>query len=1003
LSLCIADDLVVTELPEEDMERRSVRTAWIAALVASVPAIAFAQGTSGIAGVVKDATGAVIPGVTVEAASPSLIEKVRTVVTDGEGQYKIIDLVPGVYSVTFTLQGFSAVKREGIELTASFTATINGELHPGAVAETITVTGATPTVDLQNVVEERVLTRDVINAIPAGNKNVSSLAVLVPGVVTTSQDVGGTAYGSAAVAIHGGLTTEMQLLYDGMYFNNGAGTGGSYPSIALNDATIQEVSTETGGLSAESVTGAVRNNAIPKDGGNTFKGYFFGAFTDHSLQSSNLDGALRATGLQSVDTTSQVYDVDPAFGGPLVKDKLWFYGSERVWKTKYTIAGLFYNKSPVPWVYDPNLSQAAYEGDRDQNTSLRLTWQLSSRNKITIHPQYNQGTRDHFYSSSTARTNDPDAIVNYYVKPSGYGMMTWTSPVTSRLLLEAGTAFGSKDFQEHFQPNIGPLPYSYRDLGTGYTWGNVATANGNNASHNWIQKFTTSYVTGSNAAKFGFQLQHGRDWTTQENSGNDETLQLLNGVPRQVTVFDYSTPLVLTEVTRYNLGLWVQDQWTLRRLTVNVGERFDHLNAYVPPQYAGPGPQVPNRSLSFAEIDNVPNWKNFSPRLGVSYDVFGDGKTAVKATLSKYLANPYLTSYTRLANPNNALVTSATRTWTDLNGDFVPEANELGALSNSNFGNSTIATQYAPNVNTNRNGNWETSLAIQHELLPRVSVSAAYFRRSYSNITVTQNVAVGSADFSPYCVTAPVDPRLPGGGGNQICGFYDVNPDHFGKVQNVIQLAPQAQDVYDGVDITMSARLQGGVRIAGGVSDGRERYNSCYALNDLSLNFVGDPPLAGTVSGVTSPRTQAYCDVRPPFQPNVKFLAAVPLPWWGLQTSATIQSIPPPQITASETVTNAQIAPSLGRNLSAGAAGTVTLDLIPPGTMYGDRLNQTNLRVSKVFRLAQARNIEAMVDIYNMFNANPGLALNTTYGSAWLRPLQVLQARLLKFGVQMNF
>ncbi|HEY6506689.1 MAG TPA: carboxypeptidase-like regulatory domain-containing protein, partial [Vicinamibacterales bacterium] len=224
----------------------------------ALPAPAAGQSGSAIGGLVRDTSGAVMPGVTVEASSPALIEKVRTVVTDSAGRYLVVDLRPGAYAVTFTLPGFNTVKREGIELTSSFTATVNAEMRVGALEETITVTGETPTVDVQNVVQQRVLTRDVINAIPVGTRSVVALGVLIPGMVTNSQDVGGTQYGSAAMAIHGGRVFEQTLLHDGMQYNNGAGRGGSFGAITVNDATVQEVSLETGGFSAESELGGVR-------------------------------------------------------------------------------------------------------------------------------------------------------------------------------------------------------------------------------------------------------------------------------------------------------------------------------------------------------------------------------------------------------------------------------------------------------------------------------------------------------------------------------------------------------------------------------------------------------------------------------------------------------------------------------------------------------------------------------------------------------------------------
>ncbi len=981
------------------------RIAFIFVLFAlAVPRSVFAQANSAIAGVVKDSSGAVLPGVTVEASSPALIEKTRTAVTDGEGQYKIVNLRPGEYTVTFTLSGFSTVKREGLVLTASFTANVNAELRVGQLQETITVSGAAPTVDVQNVVQQRVMTREVVDAIPVGTKSVMAIGVLIPGVTTNSQDVGGTQYGSAALAIHGSALFEQQLLYDGVYYNNGQGRGGSFTAIAPNSATIQEISYETGALSAESEVAGLRSNIIPKDGGNKFTGFFFGAFTNHDLQSNNLAADLIAKGLTSVDRVDYIYDVDPAAGGPIVLDKLWFYTSYRQWKTNSYAAGLFYNMSPVPQSYVPDPSRPAFEGDRDKNASLRLTWQASAKNKINLQHQWADQLRDHFYSQSTTnRTQVPTATINYHGMPSYLSQATWNSPVTSKLLFEAGAAFANKDFQYFLQTDEGvtPATVAFSDLGTGYSWGSLGSPYGHNASHNFNAHITSSYVTGSHAAKIGLQFQHDWAWTTQTVTNNGVTYQLRNGVPTQVT--QYATPLSLYELTKANIGIFGQDQWTLKRLTLNLGLRFDYYNNYVPSETNGPGPLVPTRNVTFPEVDNVPNWKNGTPRLGGAFDLFGNGKTAVKASIGKYLEGPNLTSFTRLANPAANIALSATRSWTDSNRDFTPQCDftniaangECGRVSNVNFGNSIPTTVYDPDALTTRGYNWEMQAGVQHELRSQVSVSGTYVRRWFGNLRGTNNTAVTSANFSPYCVTAPVNPGLPGGGGYQQCGYYDVNPAQFGLVSNVIAVQPQIQQVFDGVDLTANARLPRGVTAQGGVSFGRTRTNNCDNVNDLSFAFAS----ATGSTAIVAPRTSSFCDVRPPFQPNVKVLLVYPLPWYGIQTAATIQSLPGPQIAATYSVTSALVAPSLGRNLSAGNA---TVDLIAPGTMYGERLNQVDFRVSKIFRFSNSWRIQGNVDLYNLFNADPVLALNNTYGAAWQRPLQILQGRLLKFSVQLD-
>ena len=244
-------------------------------------------------------------------------------------------------------------------------------------------------------------------------------------------------------------------------------------------------------------------------------------------------------------------------------------------------------------------------------------------------------------------------------------------------------------------------------------------------------------MTGSHAAKFGINFLHASSYSTTEVANNGLSYTLLNGLPRSVTLS--ATPTSRYDIGKANVGLYAQDQWTVHRLTLNAGLRFDYYNAYVPEQHLGPGPQVPTRNVDFAAVYNVPNWKNISPRLGVAYDLFGNGKTAVKASVGRYLQADNLTTITGRANPTAAIVTTATRTWTDGNGDFIPQESELGPLNQSTFGQSVITSRYDDEVLVNRGFNWETSASVQHQLAPRVSVTAGYFRRWYGNFIVTDN------------------------------------------------------------------------------------------------------------------------------------------------------------------------------------------------------------------------------------------------------------------------
>ncbi len=976
---------------------RTILTAIAAAVsvVLGVPA-ASAQSGSSIAGVVKDTTGAVLPGVTVEASSPALIEKARSVATDAAGQYKIVNLVPGVYAVTFTLAGFNTIRQENITVTAAFTATVNADMKVGALEETVTVSGTTPTVDVQNVTQQSVMTRDILNAIPAGMKSTGQIGVLIPGVTATSQDVGGTQFSAVGLAIHGSRLNEQAALYDGMNFNNGQGRGGQFVAITTNDATVQEMAIETAGLSAESEMSGVRINLVPRDGGNTFRGMFIGAYSDHNLQSDNLSDGLKARGLTSSTTVRRSYDVDPAVGGPIVRDRLWFWGSVRAQSAAQTLAGIFFNLTPTGHAYTPDTSRPAENSEQNQNESLRLTWQVTPKNKLNLQHQ-NAGQQRPFYGYSLGQlTNAPEAVWYSTSQPMYQSQATWNSPITSRILLEGGVLFNNKDFPTSPQPGNPLTQVAYVDSGTGYTWGNYPGVWGHNASHNFNWRFATSYVTGSHALKAGVTFMHLWAWTSQDVVNNGMTIGLLNGAPRQVTV--YATPLNFYELLDRNWGAFVQDQWTLKRTTINAGLRFDYLEDKVPAQTIGAGPQVPNRNLTFDEVDGVPRWKNVTPRLGVAYDLFGTGKTAVKFSIGKYLEAPNPPSFTRLANPAGALVQSATRTWSDSNGDFIPDPSELGAFNPTNFGSSVVSSRYSDAVLTSRGYNWELGAQVQHEIVPRISVNAGYFRRSYGDLRVTNNLSITPVDYSPYSVTAPVDPRLPGGGGYAVTGLYDQN--RLVSQNNLIDLASNygtATEVYNGLDFTVNARLPGGIVMSGGPSVGRTETNYCFVVN--SPQGSGLPPS----QGATSAAGLLYCDVKPPFQPNLKLLGVYPFPWGGVQLAATFQSLPGPQITAARTYTNAEIAPSLGRNLATGANGTASVQLIQPGTVYEERLYQLDFRASKVFPFGSSRRIQGNVDLYNATNSSSILSVNNTYGANWQRPTSILQGRLLKFSVQVDF
>jgi hypothetical protein len=423
----------------------------------------------------------------------------------------------------------------------------------------------------------------------------------------------------------------------------------------------------------------------------------------------------------------------------------------------------------------------------------------------------------------------------------------------------------------------------------------------------------------------------------------------------------------------------------------------------------GPSPYLQGGPLSFTAAE-VLNWKDLNPRMGLAYDLFGNAKTALKLSLSRYVVQQAL-ALTNSVNPVTLTASKETRTWKDANSDFIvqgdplnPAVNgELGPTNNVNFGLPVITTHLDPGFAKGfdvRPYDWELLAGVQHELLPRVSVSATYIRRWYGNFAVTNNTSFLPSDFSTFCVTAPADQRLPGGGGQPVCGLYDISPAKLGQVNNVItssnNFGSQIQR-WNGVDLTANGRLPQGGLVQGGVSIGKTLADNCAVVTNNPQ--VTDPNIISAAGLSTQ-----FCHQETPFQASVKLAGSYTLPW-DIVFATTFQSNPPPLIVASTVFTSAKILPSLGRNLAAGANATDTINVVQPGTLWGERLNQLDLRAGKTFRVGRSK-WEGFVDLYNALNGNAVLTLNTAYGTngaSWLVPLTILPARLLKFELRTSF
>jgi hypothetical protein len=1002
---------------------------------------AIAQQTSGIAGIVRDSSGGVMPGVSVEAASPALIEKVRSATTDGEGRYNIVDLQPGTYTVTFTLSGFGTFKREGIVLASGFTASIDAVMRVGALEESITVSGASPLVDTQNVRKQIVATHELLEALPTSSKHINTMVTLTPGY-TGVTDVGGQ-YAAEAGAFHGKRGTKVS--FNGMGVENSSGNS----SYQINAATVEEMVLQTSGVSAEVNADGPVMNVVPKQGGNTFQTILTGLFSNHSMESDNLSDEIRERGLTAANKRVKIFDEAASLGGPIQRDKLWFFGAFRTWGMAKQFANVYWNETQnqaltppgaimrvvryTPWVDRP-LDTYSSRWESYDSLSGRLTWQAAQKHKIDFFMDHQTGCN----CGSIGATNTVETYVgSYRFEPNRFIQVTYNSPITSRLLLEAGYGASISQWNQSWHPGVEPDIVSVTDAGLGIQYGSSATYRGRpNYTNRKTQRFSATYVTGSHTFKAGLQTE--QLFTDQFIFGNGNmSYTFLSGVPISIT--QRTTPYSEQDAGR-DLGLYAQDQWRVKQLTLTLGVRFDHYVGYVPAQsvpgatadkfedsYPGVlgAPTFANQWIGprqFNKVDDIPNWKDINPRLGASYDLFGNGRTALKMSVGRYVAKTNVDVPQQL-NPINTSVNSASRSWNDVNRNFVPDCNlgnfldngECGALNNQNFGKTNPnAIVWADAVRLGwgvRDYNWDFSGEIQHELPTGLSLSGGYyrntggyFRNTNSKNRVTDNILVTPADFDTFCITAPSDPRLPGGGGYPVCGLADIKPEKFGQVQQVIQPTSnfgKTATSNDFLSIGIDARMAGGIRLGGGFDTGRSVNDSCFVVDTPGLN--------GFTVGTYGPQTQTtidgqqVCRVVTPFgaQTQVKLNGSLPLKA-GFVVSGVYQDMSGPAIEAVYAAPTALVAPSLGRNL-AGGARTINVPLVAPQTLFEGRIRRLDLRLTKIFRVTNRMRLQANLDAYNALNSSAIQSVQTSFGPNWLSPTTILDARILQISGQLTF
>ncbi len=999
-----------------------------------------------------------------EVASPALIEKVRTAVTNDEGRYSIVSLRPGTYTVTFTLPGFGVVKQEGIELTSDFTANVNADMKVGTLEETITVTGESPIVDTQAITQRHVMTRDVLDALPTG-RNIQAVGIMIPGTALAlggggalSRDVGGSGSLQQSPLQYRGSGDTVQTI-EGLRLNNLCAQG-AYSGVYWNDASFEELSYVTGADSAEMGQGGMRVNMVPRDGANQFRGQLMGNFAGdwgsdncdsggigQACSRSNLSGSRSFNAnnfLTNVSVIEKIWDFNPSLGGPILRDKLWFNYTFRHQGVEKTVANSYADLNPSQFIYEPDFSSPGIDDGRIVSNAVRVSWAASGKDKLSVYHDNQRKYRDHWGINAT---RPPDATAIQVTPTSFVNVTKWTRTHTNRLLLEAGFGIYNQEYTELYQPIVTGLEEKVWDLeairrSTVYNVIDTSNNQQTNAFSAPADHFSVlrtfmgaaSYVTGSHNFRFGATLSNG-DWRLIEAwTGDVQPINFNGGAPQSATL---RLPRDMRNGIKRDLGLFVQDRWTFSRITLNLGLRYD--------QFIGETREsevLPNR-FTFTDLANgvkygecpdgkagrgcygeVQNWKDISPRVGFAMDVFGDGRTALKASVARYVAGQNV-AVAREINPVEGLTSTDTRTWTDRDGNRLPldasgaiQIDELApSTSTATFGRNVSTTSYDPGVLNGwhkRGYNMEYTIAAQHQLADRVSVNGGYYRREFGNQTFTDDLRFDASSYNYFCLNAPSDGDLPGGGGYQVCGLPDLKPEIFAlnlPQNSLIRFSDDVggeTNIYQGFDINLEGRFRNGAFLKGGIGATTRTFDQC--------NLLAAGPEATTVA-LTSLGTETYsdgtnyCHREYPYRPDVKLSGNYPLPW-GIQLAGTYQFSrgvqtggAGPAILASYTLSNALVTPIKGSAWTGVASRTVAL--IREGLEYGEHnLSQLDIRLGKRFEVGRAR-LRVDFDLYNVFNSSWPYTVTNTYSatatSQWLRPTNVLQHRFFKFGGQLSF
>ncbi len=954
-------------------------------LVILMPGLAFGQvATTGkIAGVVTDSSGAAVPSATVTVKSTALMAE-RTTNTGADGAY-LFDLLPlGTYEVTVRSSGFKGFSETGVVLTAGFTATVNAKLQVGEVTEVVKVEGVN-VVDLQGVQTSTTFDQTLLQEIPSGRDPWSTVAQM-PGVTSSTFDVAGNnSYQQSAMQVHGSTQAEQIYSFNGLDLN-WPGASGGYTQFYTNHDSFDEFQVVADNAPASVPIGGIYMNMVTKSGSNELHGqaaaYYLTAATQAGVKQPVFQGSRVPTG----SPFNMTRDTSASLGGPVMRDRWWLFGSYRRYDLNQRILAVT-NQAGVP-VVDIN---------HQTNTDLRSDFQINPKNKFSFIWLYNEQNR--FFRRDTAYQFVTQDASWLQIEPAYILQGLWTSQVTNNFLLDFRIGWNKIVFPLSYQP--GSTGLNLQDIGTSTESGAAPNEFINPA---WVLKWSASgsWYKGNWGGTHNFQF--GFEWGDSYNSYIFKVNQGINAIfnspgPQSFTtpfqVVAYNTPTTQKNYFR-DTSFYLQDIWTIRRrLTLNLGMRYDRFTTYYPAQTTDSNltfPQLFKAGFTFPASGDLVDWNTVSPRIGVAFDPTGKGDSVLRFGFGIY----YIMQGTGLAetsNPNG-LVT-LTFPWNDTDGDKIPQLNEwlpAGAKPINSSGGAQI------NRNMSRPYSEEISAGYEKQLWRDLRIGATYYYRTKKNLFGIENTAVQPSDYTP--ITTLLDdngapkPIINGVTGRPMT-LFNLNSSKVGQFNLMVTNIPQLDDnSYHAVEFTAVKRLSHKWQILGGFTVQRQKgvFGRGFSDEATGDNFT-DP-------NNDINRRNNYLNLDATYVLKVDSTYELP---WKFGTSVNFQHYTGFPIQPTETfggLTNAGVNKGLNQ-------GSETVILQPAGIQRLPSVNQLNVRLSREFVFSERWRVLPTVDFFNITNAQTTIAEVTQYtaptGGFYLRPSLAINPFVTRFGLRFTF